>query len=638
MMNRFARRAGAWVLAAALLSAPAQALTAEQAAGLLEEYYVDDVPASVLEQPTVEAMLAALGDPYTEYLTAEEYQAFLDSMEDTGFVGIGIASQMGEEGLTITAVLADSPALEAGLQAGDIITAVDGQSAAGVEAATVTGWIQGEEGTRVTLACLRDGEAFTVTVERRPITLAATATELLEDHVAYLVCTTFGNDTIEHMREGVTQYSGQADHWIVDLRDNGGGLTQAAVQGVGLFSGPATVGYLRDSAGTVYAYQQEEEAATIEPVIVLSNRNTASASELFARGIADLNCGIVVGGRSYGKGVAQTLLDQSAFPDYFSDGSALKITTNRFYSPTGATTHVVGVIPDLLVPEDLADEVAMLLSASNPGPDTSSCYRLDLGWRWYIDRERAADPDYATAMAALLSAIPATAKLWVGTGGADGWRTTTPEEVAQEVGVTFEDRSFRDTEESPYALAIDLLATYGLLSGSGDGTFQPEGTLTRAQLCALLAQALNCDTASVRESAFSDVSLEAWYGPAVNALAQMGLVSGAGDGTFRPDEPVNHEQFFSIMGRLARYLNLRFDQASQNMPQDATAVAGLLSYSDWARDEVWLLAMSQRGLFGNTINLLWDDASDIEPQVVTTREEAAALLYQVLSYTDIIPS
>ena len=67
-------------------------------------------------------------------------------------------------------------------------------------------------------------------------------------------------------------------------------------------------------------------------------------------------------------------------------------------------------------------------------------------------------------------------------------------------------------------------------------------------------------------------------------------------------------------------------------------MAGLLSYSDWARDEVWLLAMSQRGLFGNTINLLWDDASDIEPQAVTTREEAAALLYQVLSYTDIIPS
>ncbi len=637
MRHKRIRRAGAWLLCASLLAVPARALTAEEAADLLETYYVDPVPQSVLEQPTIPAMLEALGDPYTEYFTAEQYQAFLASMEDTGFVGVGIVSQAGSEGLTVTGVLEGSPAQAAGLQAGDVITAVDGQSTAGVDADLAAGWIQGEEGTQVTLTYLRDGESASVILERAVITLATTVTELVDGHIGSIVCTTFGNDTLEHMQEGVSAYAGTADHWVVDLRGNGGGLTQAAVDGAGLFTGPGTAAYLRDGTGTVYAYRGDQEAETIEPVIVLTNSASASASELFARAIGDQGCGIVVGERSFGKGVAQTLLDGQVFPDLFADGSALKLTTDRFYSPSGATTHMVGVIPDLLVPQDLADEVALLLSASNPAGDTSGYYRLDLDWRWYIDRDMAADPAYAEAFAALLEAIPATARLWEGLGGADGWAEIEPETAAEQTGVAFQDRSFSDTEESPYAQAIDLLATYGLLSGTGDGTFRPEETLTRAQLCVLLAQALNC-TAYLGESVFSDVPMESWYGPAVHALAQMGLVSGMGDGTFHPDEGVSHEQLISILGRLAQYLNLRFAQTAEGMPEDATGVAGLIPYAPWARDEVWLLALSQRGLLGNTISLLWDELEEIDPQGITTREEAAALLYQVLAHTDILPA
>ena len=630
------RRLGAAFLAVSLLALPAQALTVEQAGELLEQYYIDPVSPEVLNQTTIEAMLEALGDPYTQFFTAEEYAEFLASMEDSNLVGIGISGTACDQGLLLIQILPDSPAEAAGLREGDILTEVDGRKVAGADLDAVTGWIQGEEGTQVALRYLRDGAEYSLTLTRAPVVIPATTTDLLDGHIGYITCTTFGSDTAAHMEEGLTTYRGQADHWIVDLRSNGGGLTQAAVDCVGLFAGEATVGYLRDGQDRYYPFASKGNARTIEPLIVLSDPYTASSSELFSKSVGDLNCGIVIGERTYGKGVAQTLLDQSNFPEYFEDGSALKITTDRFFSNKGATNDVVGVIPDLLVPAGLADDVAYLLSATAPTSDTSGYYRVDLSWRWYIDQELAARPEWAQAMAALLEALPSTAKVWEGTGGAEGWQSTSVEQIARDTGVTVTDRSFTDTADSPYAQVIDLLATYEILSGTGGGAFEPEGTLTRAQLCALLAQALNC-TVPKGESAFSDVPMDSWYGPAVNALARMGLVSGLGDGTFRPDDPVNHEQFISILGRLTCYLNIRFYEDAKAMPAGATQAEELQGYASWARDEVWLLALSQKGYFGNTISLLWDELEHIDPQAVTTREEAAALLYQVLVYTEVFP-
>ena len=261
-------------------------------------------------------------------------------MEDTGFVGIGIASQMGEEGLTITACARRLPGPGGRTSGGRHHHRGGRQSAAGVEAATVTGWIQGEEGTRVTLACLRDGEAFTVTVERRPITLAATATELLEDHVAYLVCTTFGN---RHHRA----HAGRRHHSTAARRTTGlwtcgttrGGLTQAAVQGVGPFQGRPTVGYLRDSAGTVYAYQQDGGRQPIEP-------GDCPLQPQYRQRLGALRPGDCrpelrhCGGR---KELRQGRSPDAAGPERISRlllrrERAEDHHTNRFYSPTGATT------------------------------------------------------------------------------------------------------------------------------------------------------------------------------------------------------------------------------------------------------------------------------------------------------------
>ena len=615
-----------------LLSPAAQALTPNQARELLQDYYIDEVPEDVLDQNTIQAMLEALGDPYTTYFSPEEYGAFTGSMSDTDTVGVGIYSLVTADGPLIQRVYENTPAADAGLQPGDLVTAVDGRSTAGQDAGTVAAWLKGDPGTRVELSYRRDGAEYTAVLTRRAITVPATYTELWDGHIGYIDCDTFGGETVAHFVSGMEDTAAGADHWIVDLRGNGGGEVDAAMGAAGCFTGSGVLAYLKDSTGAYGAYGSNDDARTLSPVIVLTDGETASASELFASDIRDTNTGILVGGRTFGKGVAQTVLDQRALPDYFPDGDAIKITSYRFYAPSGSTTDTVGLIPHLLVDPDLAPEVATLLSASSPKGSTEGYLRIDFNWRWYVELDTALSETHRDAFTALLEALPDGVRVLEGTGGPDGWADTTVEElVGRYVLTSYRDRSFTDTAGSPYAAQIDRLATYGILAGTGGGAFQPEGSLTRAQLCALLAQALNCRVPT-GESQFTDVSMDDWYGLCVNAVARLGLVEGVGEGRFAPDAPVSHEQFITIMARLSQRLNMYMDLTLQEMPADAAEAAGLLSYSGWARDSVWLLALSQKGLLGNTINLLWEPLEDIDPAAVTTREEAAALTCTLLNY------
>lgn len=621
-----------------LLSPAAQALTPDQARELLQDYYIDEVPEDVLDQNTIQAMLEALGDPYTTYFSPEEYGAFTGSMSDTDTVGVGIYSLVTADGPLIQRVYENTPAADAGLQPGDLVTAVDGRSTAGQDAGTVAAWLKGDPGTRVELSYRRDGAEYTAVLTRRAITVPATYTELWDGHIGYIDCDTFGGETVAHFVSGMEDTAAGADHWIVDLRGNGGGEVDAAMGAAGCFTGSGVLAYLKDSTGAYGAYGSNDDARTLSPVIVLTDGETASASELFASDIRDTNTGILVGGRTFGKGVAQTVLDQRALPDYFPDGDAIKITSYRFYAPSGSTTDTVGLIPHLLVDPDLAPEVATLLSASSPKGSTEGYLRIDFNWRWYVELDTALSEAHRDAFTALLEALPDGVRVLEGTGGPDGWADTTVEElVGRYVLTSYRDRSFTDTAGSPYAAQIDRLATYGILAGTGGGAFQPEGSLTRAQLCALLAQALNCRVPT-GESQFTDVSMDDWYGLCVNAVARLGLVEGVGEGRFAPDAPVSHEQFITIMARLSQRLNMYMDLTLQEMPTDAAEAAGLLSYSGWARDSVWLLALSQKGLLGNTINLLREPLEDIDPAAVTTREEAAALTCTLLNYFGILPS
>ena len=639
MKHARALRLPALGLALALLLPPAAlALTPDQARSLLEAYYIDDIPPAALEQPTVSGMVDALGDPYTQYFTAEEYALFNSTMSDTHLVGIGIVSLVTEQGLEVQRVYEGTPAQAGGLRPGDLIVAVDGRDTAGQDVDTVSGWLQGEPDSTVEVAFLREGRRSSVTLVRRELTLPATYTELWEGHIGYIDCDNFGDETLGHFLDGMETYGDQADHWIVDLRGNGGGQVDAAADAAACFLGPDPAIYFQGRAGGLVSFGSGQESQTLYPAIVLTDYETASAAEAFAGAMRDGRAGILIGSGTFGKGVAQSVFDQTILPNYFPEGDAIKITSLRGYSSSGNTPDGIGVIPHLTVDPAIAPDVAVLLSASGPGGDTEGYLRVDYVWRWYIDLDQALSEEYRAAFTALLEALPDHVRVLEGTGGPEGWADTDAAALAAEHGLAeYAPRTFTDIGDSPYAGQIRRLAVHGLVLGDGTGAFRPEEGLTRAQLCALLAQLLNVP-AHEGESLFSDVSMESWYAQAVHAAARLGLVEGVGGGRFDPDAPVTHAQLVTVLGRLAQRINLLLETDAAAATAEDLADPRLEGWPAWAREQVWLLALSQQGLLGNTIDLLWAPLEEIAPDAPATREEAAALTCSLLNYTGMIAS
>jgi len=620
-----------------LLTPAVQALTVEQARELLAGYYVDEIPEQVLSLDSIEDIILALGDPYTQYLNAEEYAAFLASMKDDMVVGIGITAGQHESGLLIMGTFSGAAAQAAGLVAGDIIVLVDGQSAAGQNSDAVAGWVRGQAGTQVSIRVLHvDGSVEEYVLTRQLVVIPATTSELVEDHIGYIVCDTFGDETVEHFQEGIDAYAIQTDHWIVDLRNNYGGDVGAAVGSLAIFLGEGDMVYLRDGAGDYVRYSSDRPSQSMHPVIVLTSQWTASASEIFASAIRDFQGGLIIGSRTFGKGVAQVLLDKGSMPEYFDDGSALKVTAYRYFSTEGNTADQLGVIPHLLVSAENTGNIAWLLSASDPLNENKGMLRVHLGsWRWHVDLTDAVTDELRPAFIELLEALPPETDLFVG-GGNNQWNEITVAALADQVKVDYTPRMFADAADSVYQVQIDTLRTYEIVKGCDDGLFHPEETMTRAELCALLAQAMNCTPVS-GESMFADVPASAWYAPYVNALDALGLVEGCGDGLFHPLERINHEQFITVMARLSARLNMNFYELSKDGPgEEVLTDQSLSAYSDWAKSSVWLLGKSQKNLFGGELNLLFAPVNELAPADDTLREEAAALLYSVLTYLDIL--
>lgn len=635
--NIFFRVAAAALCLSLLLTPAVQALTPQQALILLENFYIDELPAAVYDQTTISGMLNALGDPYTEYFSAESFDSFMGTMSDTKLVGIGVMYTAQEDGLLLSDVLPGSPAEEEGLQPGDVIVAVDGHSTKAVTAAEASGWIQGEEGTKVRITYVRGDRRFTHSLTRATVVVPATTAEVIDGHIGYIQCTTFGEETVGHFREAIEAYGDQVSCWIVDLRDNSGGVTNAATEAAGLFTGPGRMSYFRNGTGEYSVFQHEEEAETILPVIVLTNENTASASEIFAAAIQASQNGIIIGDRSYGKGVAQVVWDKERLPEFFPEGDAIKITSYRFFSPLGNTNDQVGVVPDVMVPPQGALELAWLLASGTARSERA--LRIDLGygnpWRWYVDLDVALAEDNRLLFCLLLSSLPSGTALWSRDGKDGEWKPALAHELCAAYGLADLYTTFPDLADSNCPQALDHLRYFGFIGGREDGAFHPQDALTRAELCQLLAEALSCAVPDT-PSPFSDVSDDAWYTPAVIAVSQMGLVSGVGGGAFHPEEPVDHQQLFTVMARLAQWLNMRFYNTAKKMPPEAVDSEVLAGYSEWARPAVWLLTESQTGL-GGTISLLWDELENIPADDPATRDEAAFLFYNLLVYTGILP-
>lgn len=591
--NRILSRLCAAAVALCVMVTPAWALTVEQARELLAENYVDVIDQEVLDKPTIEELLDALGDPYTDYLAPGEYADFLATMEDETLCGIGATSAKSEGGLLIDEVIEGSPAQTAGLEPGDLMVAVDGVSIENMDLDRAVELIRGEEGSQVKITYLRQGKGLprTATLTRAVIVLPATTGRVLEGGVGYIDCDTWGQDTLGHFRELMGEMEDQVGCWLIDLRDNPGGLTDAAAQTAGLFCGQGTMLSLRyrsDDPQSPDGYAYEPFVArygpiTEKPVVLLINGNTASASESFTAALRDHGVAVSVGERTYGKGVAQGLWDKSVDPELFADGDCMKITMARFYSPLGNTNDTVGVLPEL--PADEAQAAGTALALAQRLAEQGENWRV-----WY-----------------------------------DGLLSQMEDAAA-----------FSDCSHSPYATAVAALAAHGLVDGKEDGLFHPEDTLTRAELAQLLCNALQ-SWIPLTPPAFDDVAEDAWYQDAVAAIVSQGFMEGVAPGRFAPEETLTRQELFTVVGRLARWLNDDMDTAARRAGEEVKELRVLRDYADWARIPVWLLTCTEENGSGTTVGLLWDAPENIDPTAPASRQEAAQVLYILLHYLRILP-
>ena len=620
-------RLGAFSCAAALLLATGtQALSVEEAREILQRSYVDRLPRAAQDASSLDELFSYTDD-YTYYMTGEEYKAFLAGVEgEESFTGIGAEILYGEDGIEIVSTLKGGGAEKAGLLAGDVIVAIDGEGCV-PGTAEAREKLLGEAGTQVRVTVLRaDGSKKDITVTRALVVQANTSVSA-EGGVGYIDCGSFGSQTGTYFQDGVRKYSSAVRAWIVDLRGNGGGLTSAAVTALGTFAGKGELAYFVDRGGNAIPERYDGADLTDKPVIVLMNAGSASASEIFAGGILGTGSGIVIGERSYGKGVAQIVYDGTNCP-YLTD-DAVKLTAYRFYCAGGNTSDRVGVVPTLYIPQGRTTAVARLL-AGEKRADGAYLHLVLAGLDFYVDAAEAKEQTGATE--ALLRALAPDTALYWGENGAE--ERVTSAQAREKLGAPQASLDFSDVDRSAYAGEINALAAYRIVFGD-KGAFRPEDTMTRAEVCALLAQAL--DVYARGEGYFTDVPKDSWYAPSVNAMASLGLISGVGGGRFAPNATMTQEEFITVLGRLVEFLNL---DARAYLDEHPLAIlqplAQYKSFSPWAIRCVDLLTSSVTDEDGNAVTMYCTDLARIEPKAPILREQAAAALYNALRTTGVL--
>ena len=624
MKHRYLR-AGAFSCAAAMLIATgAQALSVEEAREILQRSYVDKLPNAAKEAETLDELFSYTDD-YTYYMTGEEYEAFLSEVEgEVSFVGIGAEITYGETGITIVSVLKGGGAEKAGLASGDVIVAIDGEGCV-PGTAEAREKLLGDERTQVTLTVLRtDGSEKDFTVTRTLITQTNT-TVSVADGVGYIDCDSFGSQTGTYFQDGVRKNNSAVRAWVVDLRGNGGGLTSAAVTALGTFAGKGDLAYFVDRDGDAIPERYAGADLTDKPAIVLMNAGSASASEIFAGGILGTGSGIVIGERSYGKGVAQIVYDGTNCP-YLTD-DAVKVTAYRFYCAGGNTTDRLGVIPTLYVPQGTTSAAAELLAGAKPADGSAYLHLVLNGLDFYVDI--AAAKQQTLALEGILRALTPDTELYWGENGAE--ERVTSAQAREKCGKAGMSMDFSDVSGSEYEDAINALAAYRIVFGD-KGAFRPDDTMTRAEVCALLAQAL--DVYSSADGYFTDVPKGSWYASSVNAMASLGLVSGVGDRKFAPNATMTQEEFITVLGRLVEFLNL---DARAYLDEHPLAIlqplAQYKNFSPWAIRCADLLTGSVTDESGEAVTMYCTDLEGIEPKEPILREQAAAALYNALRTT-----
>ena len=269
---------------------------------MIDQYYYEGVDTDAVAEGIYMGMLRGLGDPYSNYFTAEEYSSFNEST--TGiYYGIGVVLQQNAETKAVTAlhVYPGTPAEEAGVKDGDMIVKIDDTEVNGQELTELVTMIKGEEGTKVHLRLAREGEKDYVEtdVERRQIAVPTVQYQMLEGDVGFIQITEFSESTMEQFEEALASLQGEGmKSMIVDLRDNPGGVLQTVCEMLDKLLPKGLIVYTEDKYGSRSNYESDEACMDI-PMAVLINGNSASASEIFAGAVKDYKYGTLIGTKTF---------------------------------------------------------------------------------------------------------------------------------------------------------------------------------------------------------------------------------------------------------------------------------------------------------------------------------------------------
>lgn len=322
---------------------------------IIDKYYLGEVDDEKLKEGAIKGYIAGLNDPYTEYISKDDMKDYIS--ETLGnFTGIGIYMVKDTETnrIKVLSTIKNSPAEKVGIKPGDLIISADGVEYTADDMQKAANNIKGEEGTNVKLVVLRDNQTLTFDITREKIKENQVEGKVLSNNIGYIKFTSFDESTAEDFKNEFEELNKKGiKSLIIDLRNNGGGIVESALKIADYMTDKGSVLlYEVDKNGKETVKKSEKDPIINMPIIVLTNENTASASEILAGALKDLGKAKIVGTKTYGKGVIQQILT-------LSDGSGLKITIEEYQTPNKNKINKIGITPDeeVELPEELQNSL-----------------------------------------------------------------------------------------------------------------------------------------------------------------------------------------------------------------------------------------------------------------------------------------
>ena len=324
---------------------------------IVDKDYLGEIDENKIFDETIKGYVEGLNDEYSQYFTKEELDKYKTDNIEGQFVGIGvyIIQDTEKNAIRVLAPIKGSPAEKAGILAGDYIVKVDDQAYTGEQITEATNKMKGKEGTKVKIQIIRDEKNLDFEIERANVRVNPVEADIYDENIGYLKISSFDQGSGSEVTKKVEELKEKnIKSLMIDLRNNGGGIVDEAIEIADLFTNKdSTLLITKDKHGNENISKAKKDKVIEVPIIVLTNENTASASEILAGALKDNNVAKIVGTTTFGKGVIQELLTMK-------DGTGLKLTTNEYYTPNRNKINKVGIEPDEKI--ELPEEYKNILS------------------------------------------------------------------------------------------------------------------------------------------------------------------------------------------------------------------------------------------------------------------------------------